>query len=84
LSILVCKCYKHINKSSPIYNMLKKKVAFYQNWIFIGIINKGNNNTEYINIRYFRDSFKGKKKIGTNVYCGDNYLYEMADLILLH
>ncbi|KAL6590730.1 hypothetical protein U3516DRAFT_819074 [Neocallimastix sp. 'constans'] len=72
----------HIDESSPIYYMLKKNnVKFNQNWIFTGIINKGNNNTEYINIRYFKDSFKGKKKIGTNVYCGDDYLDEMADLL---
>jgi len=82
MQILISDYIKHINGSSPIYNMLKKNnVTFNQNWIYTGIVNKGNNNTEYINIRYFRDSFKGKKKNGTNVYCGDDYLYEMSDLL---
>jgi len=82
MQMLISDYIKLINRSSPIYNMLKKNnVTFNQNWIFTGIINKGNNNTEYINIRYFKDSFKEKKKIGTNVYCGDDYLDKMADLL---
>ncbi|KAG4082101.1 hypothetical protein H8356DRAFT_1754570 [Neocallimastix lanati (nom. inval.)] len=82
MQMLISDYIRHIDESSPIYYMLKKNnVKFNQNWIFTGIINKGNNNTEYINIRYFKDSFKGKKKIGTNVYCGDDYLDEMADLL---
>ncbi|KAG4082469.1 hypothetical protein H8356DRAFT_1753388 [Neocallimastix lanati (nom. inval.)] len=67
MQMLISDYIRHIDESSPIYYMLKKNnVTFNQNWIFTGIINKGNNNTEYINIRYFKDSFKDKKKIGTN------------------
>ncbi|KAL6632839.1 hypothetical protein U3516DRAFT_734868 [Neocallimastix sp. 'constans'] len=64
---MIISDYKHINKSSPIYNI---------------IINKGNNNTEYINIRSFRNSFKGKKKIGTNVYYGGSDFASLIEFVV--
>jgi len=81
IKYLISEYIKHIDENSPIANLLvKNKVTYNQNWIYTGIINK-NKDVEYINFRYFKDSLNEKYKIGTNVYCGDVYSKEIADLL---
>jgi len=81
MKCLISEYIKHIDMNSPIANLLvKNKVTYDQNWIYTGIINK-NKDVEYINFRYFKNSLNEKYKIGTNVYCGDVYSKEIADLL---
>jgi len=95
MKCLISEYIKHIDMNSPIANLLvKNKVTYDQNWIYTGIINKNkdqnwiytgiinkNKDVEYINFRYFKNSLNEKYKIGTNVYCGDVYSKEIADLL---
>mgnify|MGYP007070337512 CR=1 FL=1 len=81
MKYLISDYIKHIDGTSPIANLLlKNNVTPNQNWMYTGIINKSKD-TEYINFRYFKDSNNGKSKIGTNVYYGNNYSIEVADLL---
>jgi len=81
MKYLISEYIKHVDKNSPIANLLiKNKVTYNQNWIYTGIINK-NKDVEYINFRYFKDSMNEKYKIGTNVYYGDVYSKEIAELL---
>ncbi|ORX41444.1 hypothetical protein BCR36DRAFT_588061 [Piromyces finnis] len=78
---LISNYIKNIDMTSPIANLLaKNKVTYNQNWTYTGIINK-TKDIEYINFRYFKDPIKEKFKIGTNVYCGDVYSKEVANLL---
>lgn len=83
IKYLISDYIKNINMNSlsPIANLLRKNnVTYNQNWIYTGIINKGKED-EYINFRYFKDAVNSKSKIGTNIYCGDTYSNEIADLL---
>lgn len=78
---LITNYIKRVDMTSPIANLLiKNHVTYNQNWIYTGIINK-KDDVEYINLRYFRNSINGKSKLGTNVYYGDSYSNEIADLL---
>ncbi|ORX41853.1 hypothetical protein BCR36DRAFT_587712 [Piromyces finnis] len=81
IKYLISNYIKNMDMTSPISNLLtKNKVTYTQNWTYTGIINKSKD-AEYINFRYFKDPIKEKFKIGTNVYCGDVYSKEVADLL---
>ena len=81
IKTLITNYIKRVDMTSPIASLLiKNHVTYNQNWIYTGIINK-KDDVEYINLRYFRNSINGKSKLGTNVYYGDNYSKEIADLL---
>jgi len=78
---LISDYIKNIDTTSPISELLKKNnVTYDKNWIYTGIISK-TNDTEYINLRYFKESFKKENKIGTKVYCENKFSHELDDLL---
>ncbi|OUM66257.1 hypothetical protein PIROE2DRAFT_6603 [Piromyces sp. E2] len=80
---LISNFIKDIDTTSPIANFLQKhKVTYDQNWIYTGIISKSNkNDTEYINIHYYKNTDKRNTKIGTNVYLREDFSDDLDDLL---
>ena len=77
INMLISNYIKQLDMSSPLTPLLFKNK---NNWAYTGMINKIKD-VEYLNIRYFKNSLYNKRKIGTNVYCGNNYIDEMAELL---
>jgi hypothetical protein len=81
IKMLIAEYIKNIDAKSPLANMLQKNnVSFNKNWIYNGIINESNG-TEYLNLRFFKDSFDKRSKLGTAIYNGSKRFGELEDLL---